>query len=164
MRRKFNMSIYKSKHNVGDVEFVECPYCEKSETNRFKMLHHKHLAGHNKTLEDVLKEFPGLITMTLAEKNKKIKSEQKHQEELIKLAHRLQGVNLEFNEKVDNKGQLFGGISSAHIVSALAQKGLKVEKNQIILERAYKQIGKYLVKIKLAQGAEAEIKIIINKK
>lgn len=99
-----------------------------------------------------------------AEKNKKIKSEQKHQEELIKLAHRLQGVNLEFNEKVDNKGQLFGGISSAHIVSALAQKGLKVEKNQIILERAYKQIGKYSVKIKLAQGVEAEIKIIINKK
>jgi hypothetical protein len=72
MRRKFNMSIYKSKHNVGDVEFVECPYCEKSETNRFKMLHHKHLAGHNKTLEDVLKEFPGLVTMTLVEKNKKI--------------------------------------------------------------------------------------------
>lgn len=99
-----------------------------------------------------------------AEKNKKIKSEQKHHEELIKLAHRLQGVNLEFSEKVDDKGQLFGGVSAAHIVAALAQKDLLVEKNQILLEKAYKQIGKYSVKVRLDQGLNVEIKIIIKNK
>lgn len=99
-----------------------------------------------------------------AERDKKIRQTQKQQEELRKLANRLQGISLEFWEKADEKGQLFGGISSVHIVSSLNAKGLSVEKHQVVLEKPFKQIGKYPVNIKLAQGLEADIKIIINKK
>ncbi|MCX6778769.1 MAG: 50S ribosomal protein L9 [Candidatus Magasanikbacteria bacterium] len=92
------------------------------------------------------------------------REKQKQQTEIRKLANRLQGLTLEFLEKIDNKGHLFGGISTAHIATALSQKGLKVEKNQIILDKAIKQIGKYPVKIKLGVGLESEIKIIIKNK
>jgi len=48
--------------------------CEKGPKNRFKLLHWKHLrALHNKTLEDVMVDFPGIPTMTLTEFNKKEK-------------------------------------------------------------------------------------------
>jgi len=64
-----------SKHNVQDVEFVECPYCPKGNKNQFKMLHWKHLRNlHGKTIEDVKDEFPDIPTMTLKEYNKKINS------------------------------------------------------------------------------------------
>jgi hypothetical protein len=56
----------KSKHLVKDVPFVSCPYC-KGENNKFKLLHWKHLKGHNKTIEDVRIEFPDLPTMTKEE-------------------------------------------------------------------------------------------------
>jgi len=60
-----------SKHNVKDVEFVTCPYCQEGPENQFKMLHWKHLKiVHSKTLDDVLMEFPDIPTMTLAAVNK----------------------------------------------------------------------------------------------
>lgn len=56
-----------SKHIIGDVDFIECPYCSKP----YKLLHWKHLKQHDKTLDDVLSEFPGRPTMTKAEYEKK---------------------------------------------------------------------------------------------
>ena len=55
-----------SKHNVQDVEFVKCPYCVDDNKNKFKMLHWKHLkCSHSKTIDDVLRDFPDIPTMTL---------------------------------------------------------------------------------------------------
>ena len=61
-----------SKHNVQDVEFVKCPYCPDDDKNKFKMLHWKHLkCNHVKTIDDVLRDFPDIPTMTLADYKKK---------------------------------------------------------------------------------------------
>jgi len=96
--------------------------------------------------------------------DQQVREKQKQQAEIKKIANKLQGLSLEFVEKIDDKGHLFGGISTAHIATALLQKGLKVEKNQIVLDKAIKQVGKYSVKIKLGVGIESEIKIIIKNK
>jgi len=57
------------KHIIKDIESITCPYCNKS---GFKMLHWGHLKKiHNKTLDDVLKQFPGLPTMTKEESDKR---------------------------------------------------------------------------------------------
>ncbi|KKR49143.1 MAG: 50S ribosomal protein L9 [Candidatus Magasanikbacteria bacterium GW2011_GWC2_40_17] len=96
------------------------------------------------------------------EKNKVAHQIQNQKEILKKIAGRLQGLTLEFEEKTDDKGQLFGGISSAHLVATLSKIGLTIEKNQIVLDKAFKKVGKYPVKIKLGQGIAAEIKVIIK--
>jgi hypothetical protein len=68
------------KHKIEDVEFVICPYCEESK--KFKMLHWQHLKTfHNKTLDELLQEFPNIPTMTKKEldrrKNARIKCNDK---------------------------------------------------------------------------------------
>lgn len=97
-----------------------------------------------------------------AEKNKIAHQIENQKKELKKIASRLQGMTLEFEEKTDEKGQLFGGVSSAQLAATLSKIGLVIEKNQIVLDKAFKKIGKYPVKIKLAQGIEAEIKVNIK--
>lgn len=65
----------KRKSVVTENDFVECPYCPKGDSNKFKLLHWNHLKKlHNKTLDDVIKEFPGLPTITKTEYDKKINS------------------------------------------------------------------------------------------
>ena len=62
----------KSRHNIQDVEYVSCPYCENNE-NKFKVLHWKHLRNlHQKNLDDVRREFPDIPTITLKEYQKKL--------------------------------------------------------------------------------------------
>jgi len=104
------------------------------------------------------------LNVFCAEAEKKSKVEKQRLEALKKLANQLNGVVLEFEEKADEKGKLFGGISDAQIVSALNKKGLLVEKRQIELPRAFKQTGRYSVKIELSQEMEIFIKIEIKSK
>lgn len=57
------------KHIIKDIESIICPYCNIS---GFKMLHWRHLKKlHNKTLDDVLIDFPGYPTMTKKESNRR---------------------------------------------------------------------------------------------
>jgi len=60
-------------HNIQDVSFVSCPYCEHSK--EYQMLHWKHLKdSHNKTIYDVRNEFPDIPTMTLQESRRRSKA------------------------------------------------------------------------------------------
>jgi len=62
----------KCKHKIKDVPYVECPYCPKGKDNQFKMIHWGHLKKiHNKTLDDVLRDFPNIPTMTKEEADKR---------------------------------------------------------------------------------------------
>jgi len=58
------MNFEAGKYLVGESEIV-CPYCDKLNGKGISYLSWKHLTIHNKTLEDVRKEFPDLVTMTL---------------------------------------------------------------------------------------------------
>ena len=68
-----------SLHLIEDLEYVECPYCG----NPFKMLHWQHLKIHNKTIQDVKKEFPDHPTMTLIESNRRSKARLKCNDKII---------------------------------------------------------------------------------
>jgi hypothetical protein len=57
------------KYKIEDVDSITCPYCNKS---GFKMLHWGHLKKlHNKTIDDVIKEFPNIPTMTKKESDRR---------------------------------------------------------------------------------------------
>jgi len=76
-----------SLHLIVDVEYVECPYCGEP----FKMLHWQHLKIHNKTIQDVRKEYPDHPTMTLTESNRRSKARLKCNDKINKTCNKKYG-------------------------------------------------------------------------
>ncbi|MBC7987219.1 MAG: 50S ribosomal protein L9 [Sphingomonadaceae bacterium] len=75
-------------------------------------------------------------------------------------ASKLDGVSVELIRQASNTGQLYGSVSVRDIVVALADKGEKVTKQQIILERPIKAIGVHKVRVQL--HAEVELTVKVN--
>lgn len=77
------------KYNIQNVESITCPYCGQ---NGFKILHWGHLRKiHNKTIQDVNKEYPDIPTMTQAESDKKSKARLKCDEQITETCNKKYG-------------------------------------------------------------------------
>lgn len=62
--------------------------------------------------------------------------------------------------KIGNKGQVFGGVHEADIITAIFQKTkIKLEKSQIDAQKNIKQLGEHSISIKLGHGIVAKTKI-----
>jgi len=65
--------------------------------------------------------------------------------------------------KVGDKGQIFSGVHEKDVLSAVNGKtNLSLEKNQVDLTKPIKELGEHQVKLKLASGITASIKIKIE--
>lgn len=89
---------------------------------------------------------------------------QKHAEqELVAaqhLASRLDGYELEFEEKVSEAGTLYAAVGTQKTAQELKQRGFDIKKTQITM-KPIKTPGEYQATIRLDHGLEAEIKIIV---
>ena len=56
-------------------------------------------------------------------------------------------------------GKLYGAISNADVVQALADHGISVSKSQIIIDKSIKAKGTYSVGIKLTSKIQASVTI-----
>jgi large subunit ribosomal protein L9 len=72
---------------------------------------------------------------------------------------KLEGVNIELIRQASNTGQLYGSVTVRDIAIALEERGEKVTKKQIILERPIKAIGLHEVKVSLHAEVDASIKV-----
>lgn len=97
-----------NKYLVEDVETIFCPYCNhKSE----KMLHWKHLkVFHDKTMDDVQREFPNHTTMTLNEFNRRCSFAKKGQEKSKEVleSKKYKKVKCYYCEDDDCPGEKYG--------------------------------------------------------
>lgn len=75
------------------------------------------------------------------------------------LAAGLSGVTITVARKVGDLDKIFGSVTSRDIEQALREKGYDVDKKMIIHEEQIKSLGEFKVKIKIAGGVEAEIKL-----
>lgn len=65
--------------------------------------------------------------------------------------------------KVGDKGQIFSGIHEKDIVKAVNEVlKFEIQKNQVEIPAHIKQLGEYTVKVKLAPGIQANLKIVVN--
>ena len=64
--------------------------------------------------------------------------------------------------KVGSQNQLFESITPQKIIEKLKEKGFKIKKEQISLEKPIKELGEWPVKIKFKHNLEAKIKIIVK--
>jgi large subunit ribosomal protein L9 len=100
------------------------------------------------------------------EKVKKIKDEQLQKEEEVfekikKLAAEMKDRELLIRAKEKN-GKLFGSVGEKDIVKELKKQGVDVREDMIILKEPIKMVGEKDIKIKLAEGIETKIRLIIE--
>jgi large subunit ribosomal protein L9 len=69
------------------------------------------------------------------------------------------GVSVAIARKTADQEKLFGSVTTKDVEKALADKGLTVDRKQIVLDEPIKQLGDFPVKIKLYPGIVAEITV-----
>jgi large subunit ribosomal protein L9 len=77
------------------------------------------------------------------------------------LADRIAGVSLIFTRKTGEKGRLFGSVTNMDIAEALGEKGLTIDRKDIILPEPIKTLGEFDVQIKLHHDVSPEVKVTV---
>jgi large subunit ribosomal protein L9 len=70
------------------------------------------------------------------------------------------GKSVTLIRQASNTGQLYGSVSVRDIVEALEAEGVKVQKNQVVLDKPIKAIG--VNKVKVSLHAEVAVTITVN--
>jgi hypothetical protein len=137
------------KHNIQDVEYVTCPYCENSK--QFKMLHWGHLKKiHNKTLDDTLKEFPNIPTMTKEESDKRSNARIKCDKKITKTCNKKYGgvgyASKELEEKTrDTVQKVYGSrnVMQSKKVSSKFKGDNNPQRNPEVVKRTKKTLKEF---------------------
>lgn len=75
------------------------------------------------------------------------------------MAERLKAVSCKIPAKVSEEDRLYGSVSVNHIMDALAEMGIEVKKNMILLSEPIKTLGSYKVPIRVYQGVKPKITV-----
>ena len=87
----------------------------------------------------------------------KLKAEQ--QAEARKIVGEIEGMSITIPKRVGEEDKLFGSVTSREIAEVVSAAGKKVTKRQVMLDRPLNEIGIFGVKVKLASGVFANIKV-----
>lgn len=90
------------------------------------------------------------------------KKKEEKRKEALSLKDRIEELSLELRVSAGESGKLFGAVTGATIVEALAKEGVHVEKKKIdVPSHTIKMVGTYTVKVRLYESEVAELKINI---
>ena len=82
-------------------------------------------------------------------------------EKAKKIKKKLEKIKLNIKVKADEKGKLFGSVGPKQIAEALSEREVEVDEKQIEMQ-GIKEVGEYLVKVRLAEGVEGKMGIKIS--
>ncbi len=71
----------------------------------------------------------------------------------------LEGVSVSISQRVGEGARLYGSVTAAMIVEALAAKGFELDRKQLDLEEPIKKLGSYEVAVRLAPEVKATITV-----
>ena len=119
--------------------------------------------GRNFLLRNKLAEIltPQAARRLEVEKEQREKTAALLKNRALVLKEKIEKLKLVLKAKVGESGQVFGSVTPAKMLSELEKNGIKLEKDQL-LSKPIKTLGGNIIKIKLPQGIEAELKIIIE--
>ncbi|RKX63358.1 MAG: 50S ribosomal protein L9 [Thermodesulfobacteriota bacterium] len=84
---------------------------------------------------------------------------ERERKKLESLAEKLEGISITVYRKIIEDDRIFGSVSSIDIVNMLKEQGIKVDKNQVILDEPIKKLGIFEVPIKLSSDKVVNIKV-----
>jgi large subunit ribosomal protein L9 len=73
------------------------------------------------------------------------------------LAERIGGLKLTLKRKMHDDGKLYGAVNENEIVDLLAEKGISVAKNQVLIDKSIKSKGIYKITIKLTVSLQPQV-------
>jgi large subunit ribosomal protein L9 len=79
------------------------------------------------------------------------------------LANKLRGTTLHYNEKADDKGTFFAGITKEKIISSLQALQFDIKAKQLELSAPIKKEGSHKIGVNVDAGIKSEIKIVAMK-
>lgn len=85
----------------------------------------------------------------------------KRRDEAEKVAKKADGLKVIVIRQASEAGQLYGSVTARDISDAIEAKGVKVGKEQVRMERAYKLLGLYPVKVALHPEVIVEVTLNI---
>ncbi len=102
---------------------------------------------------------------------KKIEEEKKAQERrkarekeaALALAAKFKSYTITLRHKAGDEGRLFGSITSAEIAEALKQKGIEIDKKQVVMDDHIRLVGHHDVTIKLSPEVTATLSVDVMK-
>lgn len=93
------------------------------------------------------------------ERKKKALVDKKEAEEL---AEKMSGLAVETNVKVDHEGHMYGSVSSADIITLIKeQHSIELERKNLVLKHAIKEVGVFVIPIKLKEGVTSSVSVKI---
>ncbi|GAB4202167.1 MAG: 50S ribosomal protein L9 [Roseiflexaceae bacterium] len=79
------------------------------------------------------------------------------------VAARISGQTLRFTARVGELDRLYGSVTSAEIAERLSKQiGIEVDRRKIDLDEPIKRIGIYPIKVRLMQGLEPLISVVVE--
>ncbi len=103
--------------------------------------------------------------LAVAEEQKKIsqartRRERKAHEALV---NKLTGIELTIEVQVGEEERMFGSVTSQDIHSALEEKGIEMDRHDILLDEPIKALGIYNVPVKVSGDLKPELKVYVIK-
>ncbi len=105
----------------------------------------------------------GNIKRLEMEKTAYQKKQDKEIQKIEKFTEELKDMEIVFTKKIHDEDKLYGSISEKDIYRQLVEKGMSIEKDQIVLSEHIKTTGDFTAAIKLKDGKQVDIKIKILK-
>jgi large subunit ribosomal protein L9 len=81
--------------------------------------------------------------------------------EAEKLGKKVDGIHVAIIRQASEAGQLYGSVSARDIADAIVEAGFKVDRSQVRMDRSYKLLGLYPVKVSLHPEVTVEVTINI---
>jgi large subunit ribosomal protein L9 len=81
--------------------------------------------------------------------------------EAEKVGKKVDGIKVAIIRQASEAGQLYGSVSARDIADAVVEAGFKVDRSQVRMDRSYKILGLYPVKINLHPEVTVEVTINI---
>jgi len=85
----------------------------------------------------------------------------KRRDEAQKVAVKMEGLKIALIRQASEAGQLYGSVTARDIADGVSDKGFKIDRNQVNMDRAYKLLGLYPIKVALHPEVTVEVTINI---
>jgi large subunit ribosomal protein L9 len=95
-------------------------------------------------------------------KNSAVRKSAKEKAEAETLVALLDAVALEFTRKTGENDHLFGSVTSSDIGHQLEEKGFAIDRRKIHLDEPLKQLGDFLVPVRLHREVTAHLKVVVK--
>jgi large subunit ribosomal protein L9 len=77
------------------------------------------------------------------------------------VAEKLEGKDVVIRMRVGEAGKLYGSVTSSHIVDALEEMGIELDKRKVLLPEPIRSLGRHAVPVRLHQDVESELTVIV---